>query len=1168
MPPSVSIIVPAHNASATLGDTLQSLLDQSYPHWEAIVIENGSTDDTSLVAARWAAIDARIRVTASEPGVSRARNAGLRIATHPWILFLDADDWIRPTHLERLMQRLEEDPTLDAAHCGWQRIAPDGSRISEDFGPDDADLFPRFAKTCALTIHSCITRRSLIEAAGFFDPGLKTCEDWDLWQRIARLGCRFGAVREALACYRIRPGSASMNASQLVSDCRQVIERGYSSDARVASPKPEYINGLRAADKEANLLYTVAWAAGLAIGRDQDATSLISLVTPSASVTLDPGGIADCIYCCALLPRALPTSSWADYFETLAPRLREFLDAFERHIGQVGLSRSVQTRLAQMAINGAVRPRPFTAGTLHAAEIDVTQPIPDLVVPATVERLHCSVRIGSESLGVLELPVFDGIVPSAVLADAIAAEFAWPLLGRFFQRSLYPRFESFKEDRGWCVRRDAVVLGSALPGNGTLSWLEAHDHIGWTAFLQEVWGDSSRLSGDFYLSQPDRTSGSVSATGPREDWLLVEISETLPAEPRPRPRRGVVLTVGGSVVAQVTSLAGTGSIGPEELRAKLTAEAGFELCCAAVREGIIGRPFEDGSSLRERLSDRARSRRSDSTLGSLAPKPLILRRRPGACGTSASRRCTLPSALIGEVAPQAASNPTTGIVYLPDEVALANAPTPATPAALKPAQSPPANRRYSGEFFEDLFNQRSDPWHYQSPYEQTKYAQTLALLPRPRFGTALEIACAEGHFTRQLSVRVDRLTATDISPTALRRAAARCEGLSNISFSPLDVLTDPLPGRFDLIVCSEVLYFLGNRANLDAVLRKIAGALEPDGYFVTAHAHLVADEPHRPGFDWDLPFGAKGISEALGAISSLSLVRDLRTPLYRIQVYQRRSALRRLMKRRSPEKTLLPQPTELPPHAASHALWRGGVPQRSRNVSTIRTPRLPILMYHQLADGDPQHPDRYTVSPSMFEQHLQLLASRGYRSVSLEEWRRAMFARRPLDGRCVAITFDDGYRNFLEHAWPLLQRYGYAATMFLPTQYIGHENTWDQSPHNGPPLLTWAEIRKLQIEGVEFGAHSVTHPLLTSLSPTEVAREALLSRTTIEKELRTNITAFAYPYGDVDRVVEKVIGACGFTFGVTCEERPAELTDRLLALPRLEVRGEFDLGDFAALLPK
>jgi peptidoglycan/xylan/chitin deacetylase (PgdA/CDA1 family) len=363
-----------------------------------------------------------------------------------------------------------------------------------------------------------------------------------------------------------------------------------------------------------------------------------------------------------------------------------------------------------------------------------------------------------------------------------------------------------------------------------------------------------------------------------------------------------------------------------------------------------------------------------------------------------------------------------------------------------------------------------------------------------------------------------------------------------------------------------MLYYAGTVKNLRNIADKISRALEPGGFFVTGHAHLVVDEPHRPGFDWDLPFGAKRISDVFGACPILRLVRDLRTPLYRIQVYQRQSRLWKWFKRSSPKRTLIPQPTELPPHAAAHAHWQGGLPQRLQPAETRQTSRLPILMYHHVSPTGAPEKARYRVTPEMFESQLRALAARRFRCVSLEEWRRAMQARKPLSGRCVVLTFDDGYRDFLDHAWPALQRYGYSATVYLPTEVIANPKSGEHLAHDGFARLSWEEIRQLQSDGVEFGSHSVTHPGLTSLSPVEIAREALRSRIIIEEQLNRPITSFAYPFGETDRVVEAVVGSCGYTFGLTCEERRSEFGDRLMALPRLEIRGNLDLQDFDALL--
>ena len=159
-----------------------------------------------------------------------------------------------------------------------------------------------------------------------------------------------------------------------------------------------------------------------------------------------------------------------------------------------------------------------------------------------------------------------------------------------------------------------------------------------------------------------------------------------------------------------------------------------------------------------------------------------------------------------------------------------------------------------GNSLEKLFQDRIDPWNYTSSYEQTKYERTLALIP-DGIETALEIGCAEGHFTVQLAPRVRNLTACDIADTALERAARRCRIFPHERFVTLDVASDPIPSQLDLIVCSEMLYYVGSLGVFRKVAKKITHALNRNGYLVMAHMNLLVDEPHRPGFDWRLPFG-------------------------------------------------------------------------------------------------------------------------------------------------------------------------------------------------------------------------------------------------------------------------------------------------------------------------
>ena len=189
--------------------------------------------------------------------------------------------------------------------------------------------------------------------------------------------------------------------------------------------------------------------------------------------------------------------------------------------------------------------------------------------------------------------------------------------------------------------------------------------------------------------------------------------------------------------------------------------------------------------------------------------------------------------------------------------------------------------------FEALFAGKEDPWDYAGAYEQRKYEQTLSLLPDGPIERALELACAEGRFTEQLAPLVEQLTAADVSRVALQRAEARCAGAGNVTFLELDLVGDELPGELDLIVCSEVLYYAGDRAALDAVAAKLARALKPGGHLVTLHARVVQDEPGRPGFDWGVPFGSKTIGAALADTGGLALIEELRAPLYRVQRFQR-----------------------------------------------------------------------------------------------------------------------------------------------------------------------------------------------------------------------------------------------------------------------------------------
>jgi peptidoglycan/xylan/chitin deacetylase (PgdA/CDA1 family) len=245
----------------------------------------------------------------------------------------------------------------------------------------------------------------------------------------------------------------------------------------------------------------------------------------------------------------------------------------------------------------------------------------------------------------------------------------------------------------------------------------------------------------------------------------------------------------------------------------------------------------------------------------------------------------------------------------------------------------------------------------------------------------------------------------------------------------------------------------------------------------------------------------------------------------------------------------------------------GGDPPPALEERPSSTDRLPILMYHRVT-AQSGHPKLapFRLSPESFEQQLRYLRDTGHRTVDLEEWRSALERKRPISGRGVVLTFDDGDAEFADVAWPLLQQYGFTPIVFLVAGLIGKTNAWDAGFDDRSPLLDWPEIERLHSEGVIFGSHSETHPALTGLTNTDVVREATRSRRILEVGLGLRVDAFAYPYGAVDPAVEHLVGACGYTFGLTCRSGRSRLVDTPLDLPRIEVSGVASFDAFVRSL--
>ncbi|MEM7582209.1 MAG: trifunctional glycosyltransferase/class I SAM-dependent methyltransferase/polysaccharide deacetylase [Acidobacteriota bacterium] len=875
--PEVSVIIPAFNAAETLHEPLASLHAQTYGDWEAIIVDDGSTDDTLRLAERFAADDPRFRTLRQDnAGVSAARNAGLAAARGEWLLFLDADDTVAPEYLERMMAASAADDSLEAVYCGWASVSPDGQQVCTNLPKESGDLFETLAVDWRFAIHACVVRKALAEEVGGFETELVTSEDWDFWQRIARLGTRFGAVPEVLAFYRMRPGSASKQAHRMLADALRVLEQGQVPDPRVPRPHPVHPEGLAEEPEIVTLqrFYFLCFSAGLVAGTGGDAKPLLELLEDETFPNLDPYLTADWMVSAAMDASGRPVPEWGEAWRDAEPSAIDFLTALEAHAEAPGLA-SKASRTARLLVRARM---------------------------ARVSPLH---------------------------------------------------------------------LLAALPPKALLRLMYAKASV----------------------------------------------------------RRGV------------------GEVGGH-LRMWLT----------------------HGLRMMPRFYQRYRK----------------VRQR-----------------------------------YLQPE---------------------------SRSSLDKFFQQKADPWGYTSAYEQTKYEQTLDLVPE---GSArvLEVGCAEGHFSAQLAPRVGSLLATDISQVAVDRAAERCAEHDNARFQTLDLSKDAIPGKFDAIVCSEVLYYLGRRKRLEAVAERFAEALEPGGQLVMAHANLTVDDPGRPGFDWSFNYGVKTIGETFAAESKLSFEEELQTPYYRVQRFERSDSPRRQAPAIHTAEYATP-----PADVEHHMVWNG--------VGD----RLPILMYHRVADEGSEALAPYRVTVSAFEEQLRYLRDHGYRSIDLADWYQFVVFGGALPRGAVLITFDDGYRDFQDNAWPLLEQYGFSATVFLVAEKIGATNDWDAEYGETIELLGWRELRQLQAAGVSFGSHTATHPWLPSVSWRQAAREMRRSKQILEQGLGIPINALAYPWGAFNKPIQFLTGACGYEFGLSTAPGVCEASHSLLALPRLDIEGSDSLEAFVAKL--
>lgn len=223
---AVSVVIPCYNCAPWLGAALDSLLAQTRGDWEAIVVDDGSTDASAQVAGEYAARDGRIRlVRQPNGGVGAARNTGVREARGRWLVFLDADDLLHAEFIAAMAGAIESNPDAIGSVCQFDLFDARGTGAMRALPGDGARVgLGDILGGSAWTIHAGMVGRGLFEKIGGFDTTLKNADDWDFWLRALVHG-EFVAVRRTLAHYRQHPAQKSRNFKRIAHHVRLVTDK-------------------------------------------------------------------------------------------------------------------------------------------------------------------------------------------------------------------------------------------------------------------------------------------------------------------------------------------------------------------------------------------------------------------------------------------------------------------------------------------------------------------------------------------------------------------------------------------------------------------------------------------------------------------------------------------------------------------------------------------------------------------------------------------------------------------------------------------------------------------------------------------------------------------------------------------------------------------------------
>lgn len=235
----------------------------------------------------------------------------------------------------------------------------------------------------------------------------------------------------------------------------------------------------------------------------------------------------------------------------------------------------------------------------------------------------------------------------------------------------------------------------------------------------------------------------------------------------------------------------------------------------------------------------------------------------------------------------------------------------------------------------------------------------------------------------------------------------------------------------------------------------------------------------------------------------------------------------------------------------------------ARNYVLTKKYEIPVIMYHRvIRDKSEGGVHGIYVTESQFEKHLKYLKQKGFETITFKDLLNNKYKDRFNRGKKqIILTFDDGYTDNYNYAFPLLKKYGFKCVIYLLSHL--NYNKWDvevkENPEHKFELMDMSMIKEMEKYGIEFGGHTKTHPKLATL-PIEIAQEEILtSKKVLEEKLGHALISFAYPYGNLNEDVKKIVKNSGYNFAVATDSGDISFSEDLFQIRRI---GIFSTNNF------